>query len=281
MNRKGRHSLTTLTVASVALALSSAQARACELEPGQGMRRGGDVPLLGTATATMVPAARGVPVDLAAASAANDAAARARTPAVRPAWWRRVWSWLSDHSAPQTGAASPSRPFGQVVQIQRVGGPDSASLELALQRSGGEAVLVRWLLAGDCGPMRDSTRTAFLPPGATVFAIGRLRPVAGWVGDRPTFDLPAGGSAARPLVQHPSATERPRWLLPPADYFELYRRLPRQDSLPADTASALKPLRAWLASHPALREYQEATWELDAVKGYVLLAARERTWRRP
>ena len=271
--------LITAAIALASLVLSTTPVRACSRLSGQGFRRLDHVALLGTATSLALPAARGVPADIAEASEANSPAARARRAAANGSWWDRFRVWLRE-VGPQPRTALP---VGQVVRLTRVAGPDSARIAAALPRSRGEVVLVRWLGAPNCGPRLDESGATFLPPGETVFALGRLRPASGWVGDRPTFDL-LSGSGVRPLAWPdslgPRPPERPRMLLAPVDYFELYRHLPREDSIPLDTAEALRPLRRWLAAHPALQAYEEAKWEEHAVKFAVYFAVQAAGRRR-
>lgn len=280
-----------LTLGLALLALAPPAGWACELEPGRGVRRPAETALLADAMALMLPAGRALPPYLARAQTLTELDRERQRRAPAPPWWerlrrsvRRALSGAVASDDTPTPVAD-SIPYGQVVRVRGLTGRDSAHVARALQRTGGEAVVVHWLLGGDCGPIRNESRTAFLTPGEPMFAIGRLRADSGWVGVRPTFDLLPGRSGVRPLAWPdslgPRPPERERWRLGPADYFELYRRLPWQDSLPADTTEALAPLRAWLARHPALRVYEEVVWEELAVKGQVRMKAYEADRRKP
>ena len=264
-------------------ALLPAPAFACSMMAGQGMRRLDEVPLLAIATPRVLPAGRGVPTEIADVSDANSVEGRARIQWANQSWWSRIQAWFRGERPPPPRSPSTALPVGQVVRVVRFAGPDSARIAAALTRSGGEVVVVRWLQAPNCGPRLNESRSAFLPPDEAVFAIGRLRPLSGWVGARPTFDVLAG-RRMRPLAWPdslgPRQPEPPLTYLAPADYFELYRLLPREDSIPLDTTQALRPLRRWLAAHPALRTYEEAIWEQQAVKMHVRWAADRAGSRR-
>jgi hypothetical protein len=208
----------------------------------------------------MVSAARGLPRELARVGPEVFYEDRIRAPS-EWRWWRmrfqRLWVRLRN-------AFRPGPPYGQVVRVERVGGPDSLRVLAALTQSGGEAVLVDWLLTGSCTTGLRESRQPWLVPGERVFVTATLRGQAGWVDGRPTFDVRA--------TEFPYSG-RPHWFpngrlgepgLSLDEYWRLYEALPAHRELELGSATALAPLQAWQRAHPELMTHPRVRRELEA-----------------
>lgn len=249
---------------------------ACSFDSDRGVRRKHETPFIVKATERMVSASVGIPPSLARAPAHPHP----EDQYLRPRHWR--W-WLAKLRRLPNVLRGPA-PYGQIVHIDRIGGPDSLRLRAALERSGGEAVLVTWSIGGDCSTMRSLSPVPRYPQGERFFGTGRLRPDSGWVGDRPTFDAVPGLDKPYHEMPYRDADAPP---IPPdsarlslAEYWTLYHALPDYAALAADTTTALAPLRAWAREHPHLARLPVASWELFSARGYARILNKSPAARR-
>ena len=238
-------------------------ATACTVSSARGLRWPGDSHLIALPTGRMVSAARGLPPALARVGPKRSYHDRISTP--------REWRWwrgrLQVGSRRLRNAFRLGPPYGQVARIERVGGPDSGRVVAALAQSGGEVVVVRWLLTAACGDALSESREPWLAPGERVFMTAVLRDQAGWVDGRPTFDI---RSAAFPYRERPSwgdASRAEPWLSL-EEYWRLYEALPAHAELERDSAAALAPLRAWARLHQELVSYPLVRREVDLAARY-------------
>lgn len=138
--------------------------------------------------------------------------------------------------------------YGQVVQVQRAGGPMAAAVPA------GRAVLVPW----DYDPGCEATawgRSARWLPNRPQAVLARLRPREHWVDGIPTLDVfnthvlrtDAGADAETELL------------------FGYHAALPSRTQLERDVWGAVEPVRAWLAAHPEAAEHPLIRWSAREV----------------
>jgi hypothetical protein len=167
--------------------------------------------------------------------------------------------------------AGPGSMHGQVVRLERAGGPDAARIPAGADR----AVLVPWGCGEDfiTRPWTESAR--WVEPGARGLFWAVLRPRDQWVGGLPTFDV------AEPLEQ-PYTWDPAEWAGEPDaplnvdQAFEFVEALPRRDAFLADPEGAVRPLIAWARAHPGLAQREPAG---GGVEGLVLRARGARLAR--
>ena len=242
----------------IALAALPARAAACSLSAGRPFRHPARTYLTVRATPETVSAARGL----------HPALAKLRAPReldqwlIRPLerwWWRAKWGRLRDRFR-------PSLPYGQVVHVLRVGGPDSLRLRVALTRSGGQAVLVRWALGANCATELNPSREPVFTPGTEFFVTGGLRPDSGWVDGRFTLDVIPGGDAThRQRARAAGAPPGPSSLTLEA-YWRMYEHMPEAGAYQVDAARALAQVEAWARAFPADSAASEGYWTLHAAR---------------
>ena len=252
-------------------------AAACSLTGFRGVRRPGESHLIALPTDRVVSAARGMPPHLARLGPERSPLDRIRAPG-EGWWWRRrfraLWGRVRD-------AFRPDLPYGQVVRLERLGGPDSLQVLAALARSGGEAVLVHWALTAGCGTALSESLRPWLPAGERVFIAAALRDEVGWVGGRPTFDVGAGEYPYRERSPSRREESRAEPRLSIEEYWDLYEALPAYRELEQDSAAALAPLRAWSRAHPELASHPLVRGEISQAEGYADMLPRLRGRRRP
>lgn len=239
-------------------------AAACSLSSAHGVRWPGESHLIGIPTAVMVNAARGLPPALARVGPERSYHDRISTPRQWTWWrWRFKAGWRRLRNAVGLGP-----PYGQVVRLERVGGPDSLRVLAAIAQSGGEGVLVNWDLAASCLDVLSEKRETFLVPGERVFMTAALRDPAGWVDGRPTFDLRSTESpyAGRLRWYQDGSLAEPALAL--EKFWELYEALPAHGALLRDSAAALVPLRAWERANRELLGHPHVRREFDQLARY-------------
>lgn len=261
----GRSGPAALLFLLLAIAISTpGPAVACSLIGSHGVQRPDASHLIALPTGRMVSAPDALPPHLA--EAAREPAERVRGwvgwKARLRLWWERVLDLFR-----------PSLPYGQVVRVERFGGAEGERVRAALERSGGEAVLVRWTLRGDCGEALNPSREPWTRPGGRLFTTARLRAREGWVEGRPTLDVSSFDFPYpdRQPGHDDSGREVPG--LRVADYWSLYEALPAHAVLRRDTAAALAPLRGWMRAHPQLARHPVARGELRQAESYAAFMA--------
>ena len=146
-------------------------------------------------------------------------------------------------------------PYGQVVEVARVGGPGADSLERVFARRGSRrVVVVPWAHTSSCETSPWNHASArFAPVGREALWTAELRPEEGWTDGMPTFD--AWVARFQPYPYGPGLTRgtygapRAEWLSA-AEYFELYGTLPVWRR--GETLRRTPELRKWREDHPEL-----------------------------
>lgn len=258
------------TAILLAVLLAARPAAACSLIGVYTVRPPGVSHLLVVPSGQTVSAARGLPPYLRRAERRRDLHEGLYSPRDGP-WWRMQARKLGRRIRE---VFRPALPYGQVVRLERVGGADSARVQAALARSRGEAVLVRWDLAANCGPVRSENRAPWLRPGTRTFITAQLRPRRGWVRGRPTFDVqahnypyPRHGLAGWSTPVEPAA-------LPVETFWSLYALLPPTTYQVPDTAAVFRGLGAWERANPAAARHPDARAVLEMVRHEVRISAR-------
>ena len=150
-----------------------------------------------------------------------------------------------------TGRARPV--FGQVIRVDRLGGADSAALEMAFGRLGQrEVVVVPWDYGPDCRPVIWGRSFRWVQSPAPGFYRLRARPAAASVNGRPVLDAFRADLEPYPhgifFLRGYRGTDAAHadGALTPAEYLTFYSALP---------------------SYPAARENrEEARVALDALE---------------
>ncbi|HYR11162.1 MAG TPA: hypothetical protein VEQ60_25500 [Longimicrobium sp.] len=205
---------------------------------------------------------------LAAACASVAPAAAAQPgrdcgPVSFPLWQESVH--LIATATPETVPAGPGAVQGQVVRMERAGGPDAARLPAGADR----AVLVPWG-CGDDFITRPWTETArWVESGVRGLFWANLRPREQWVDGLPTLDV------AEPLEQ-PYTVDPEEWAGDPEapltvdEAFALMEVMPRRDAFLADPEAAVQPMLAWARAHPGPARRDPGSY----VIGYLALKIR-------
>ncbi len=259
----------TLAVALIGALSPTAKADACSVLGYHGVRNARQHHFIVVPTARTLSAAKGIPKDF---------------PRVRSESWLdrqsspREWRWWRTRFERFRDRFLLRLPYGQVVRIERIGGPDSLVLRSALTASNGKAVFVEWLLQANCGPRLRVSREPFFIPGRAVFAVGSLRDRSGWVGRHPTFDI----AASDDYDPHSFRSRTSQQPLSLAEYVSLYEALPELEAFQADTANALAPLRSWLKRHPQYADHELVLGALQKIRlSYSRSAQRDAAGRLP
>lgn len=158
---------------------------------------------------------------------------------------------------------------GQVVELQRAGGPGGAGV------APGRAVLVPWFYDPSCATAPWGSSPIWLPPGSLEAVVGRLRRREDWVDGVPTVDVfrpeLVRGSGMRP-GDWPGNVETAETL------FSYYSALPSRDELERDPWGAVAPLRAWIQANPQSAARPPIQW---AAVGVMTAAASADVRSRP
>ena len=149
------------------------------------------------------------------------------------------------------GPEAPGGIYGQVVRVERMGGPAAARLPA----SAGEVVVVPWDYDASCRrlPWRDGAGWA--GPGTPAFYLAALRPQWQWVAGKPTFDLhnprhlPYTGTRRIPEMGPDTALAS---LLSPDELFGFFQAFPSAEQMEREKREALRSLEAWATEHPDL-----------------------------
>jgi hypothetical protein len=162
--------------------------------------------------------------------------------------------------------SSPPHPvYGQVVRIDTYGGTRADEVTRALERTGGEAVVVPWSDRGDCRRTLWSGTALWVEPGTEGFFVAGLRSVDAWIDGRPTFDVSRAWDEPYTVERARQAFEaRGREVLTPQQYFTLFDALPLHDG---DSEISMGTWRQWQAAHPELVDHYPAFGILQRVRG--------------
>jgi plastocyanin len=141
------------------------------------------------------------------------------------------------------GRRGPRRPrYAQLAQVADDHGAAGAGAQVAL---------VPWEFAMDCRPSPWMSSWRWAAPGDEGFLFAWLRPEAGWIAGKATFDVEVRGW--QPMWRR----EDPRWphgrdsLLTPVEFRRVYELLPAHSTL-ADTTAMRRALATLRARVPEL-----------------------------
>lgn len=170
--------------------------------------------------------------------------------------------------------------YGQVVQVQRFGGADSASIARAFHVLGSrDVVLVPWDYDAACRPTRWGRSAVWSPVGREGAYTVTPRAEEGWVEGRPTFDVYAADLEPYPhglfFQRGYRGTDRLRTepSLTAEEYYELHRAIPTAEQARRDPVAAERVLSQWEQEHSGAREKYPAADILSSVRG-ILQRAR-------
>lgn len=153
---------------------------------------------------------------------------------------------------------------GQVIRVDRIGGPAAARLPGDVR----EVVVVPWDYDAACEPLAWGRSARWVPAGNQGLYVASLRAAEHWADGRPTFDLhnpghlPYTGTRRIPEMSRgiPIA-----FLLSPDQVFDLYEAAPAAAEIAREKSRALEPLRAWVKAHPEIAARPPAEWLLQGV----------------
>lgn len=173
------------------------------------------------------------------------------------------------------GSTARAEAYGQLVEIQRVGGPGSAGAPQSYRR----AVVVPWDYDETCQPTLWTRSARFLPEVPEVFVAGRLRAEEHWVDGLPTFDafrpqldvfpLRLLDRFGGPIFEVPADESTVQ------DMFATYALLPTSAAVAASGRRSVEALVQWARANPE-------TASKDPVADVVEHAVRaaDRAWAR-
>lgn len=140
--------------------------------------------------------------------------------------------------------------YGQVMEVERIGGLAARGLDPSVKR----VVLVPWDYGADCRPTPWARSARWVRPGARGLFTATLRDTAHWAGGLPTFDVHSPGSNPYPQTAeadpYGGAAADPR--LSMEDYFSVLETLPTPEQVESSAAEAYQPLFRWAEQRPAL-----------------------------
>ena len=163
-----------------------------------------------------------------------------------------------------SGPAPAPTIYGQVVEVERLGGLAAAGLGGRASR----AVLVPWGYGADCRTEPWTGNPRWVEPGTRGLFTAELRDPAHWVDGLPTFDVHNAYSEPYPQRAEPrrySEGAGDPLLLTIEEYFALIDILPTEAEVDASAARAYEPLFAWARAHRELARRHPA----KAMLGYV------------
>jgi hypothetical protein len=136
--------------------------------------------------------------------------------------------------------------YGQVVRVERVGGPDAAELPPGTDR----VVLVPWGYDAACLRTLWTMSARWAAPGERGLFTASLRPRERWVDGLPTFDEFSVYHSPYPggLADHLPADS----LMTVDQAFEFLQHLPLWEDIEADGERATRPILDWARANPAL-----------------------------
>lgn len=169
----------------------------------------------------------------------------------------------------QLGRASGRPIYGQVVRVDRIGGPAAKQLPKDVS----EVVVVPWGVDSACRPVVWSLSAQWVTPGTRGLYVATLRAPEHWVDGRPTVDVHNTGeipyTADAERIREMGPGDSAASLLSPEQLFKVYRALPTVSEIETRGPAVLEPLRAWAREHPDLATRPPARLLLGAVTGYI------------
>jgi hypothetical protein len=139
--------------------------------------------------------------------------------------------------------------YGQVVEVERVGGMGAKGLGPSFRR----VVLVPWDYGANCTPTPWTGSARWLEPGTRGLFTATLRDRAHWAGGLPTFDVRSPDSVPYPQRRGREGFSVPAdSLMSVEDYFSLLEMLPAPDRVESSAADAYRPLFRWAERQPEL-----------------------------
>ena len=152
-------------------------------------------------------------------------------------------------SAGHYGPARERPIYGQVVEIERIGGLAARGLAPAVKR----VVLVPWGYGPDCRPTPWTRSARWVAPGTRGLFTATLRDPAHWAGGLPTFDVHTPGGNPYPQAVAPGLHDRTAdSILAVHDYFSVLEMLPTLEQARSSPAEAYQPLFRWAEQRPEL-----------------------------
>ncbi len=145
------------------------------------------------------------------------------------------------------GPAGERSIYGQVVEVERIGGLAAHRLDPSVKR----VVLVPWDYGADCRTTPWTRSARWVRPGTRGLFTATLRDRAHWAGGLPTFDVRSPES--NPYPQRANIDdEAADSLLSIDDYFAVLGLLPTREQADSSVAQAYQPLVRWAAQRPEL-----------------------------
>jgi hypothetical protein len=167
-----------------------------------------------------------------------------------------------------SGAGGPGPIHGQVFDVARFAGVDSARLARTFRMGGAaRAVIVPWDYDPACQPARWTAGAAWVPPAEPGAFTLQLRPESEWVDGMPVFDAfravlepyPFGEyERSRSIPRQNPSRARTAGAMTAAQYFELLSELRPRDDLRDQPDSVWSALLRWQGRHPELVELYPA-----------------------
>jgi hypothetical protein len=177
-----------------------------------------------------------------------------------------------------SGPVTPGPIYGQVVEIDRVGGFRADDVQAALERRGVRHVLVvPWDYDASCHPSRWTRGFRWVPPDEPATYTVTLRPDSLWIDGIPVLD-------AFRAVLHPyplSAVYRAEghWLrvrstrteveLTAAQFFDMMLAYPTAEEVVARPDNAWRAFSDWLRANPELADRYPATEAAERLASHV------------
>lgn len=152
--------------------------------------------------------------------------------------------------------------FGQVMRVERLGGPDAGSVGEGADR----VVLVPWAYGAECEMERWAASARWVQPGERGLFLASLRPRDRWMDGLPTLDVfePYQLPFPQRVREGMADTGDADPVLTVEEAFEVIDLLPRFSAFRENRPAALRPLLEWSRAHPELARRYPASEILRA-----------------
>ncbi|HEU0299806.1 MAG TPA: hypothetical protein VFR37_10135 [Longimicrobium sp.] len=150
---------------------------------------------------------------------------------------------------------------GQVMRMERLGGPDADSVGEGADR----VVLVPWAHDAECRLERWTGSARWAPPGERGLFLANLRPRERWVDGVPTFDVFVADQFPFPQRVRDMPPGGAASLLTAEQVFEVMELLPRFAEYRENRGPALRPLLEWARAHLELARRYPASEMLAGI----------------
>ena len=173
-----------------------------------------------------------------------------------------------------SGTGAPGPVYGQVVEVRRFGGADSARLARAFgEMQNARALVVPWDYDPACAPARWTRSFAWVETGVPGAFGVRLRADSLWVDGWPVFDVfmavlepyPAAFRSGRRALD--GSDEMP-WLTP-EQYLDLLLTTPPYEDWKERPDSSWAVVQSWLSANPDLARRYPAAVIAEQIAGSV------------